>query len=170
MVNQRPGYTPPDPNSKRSQQRRLAEGRRSHNYQGDGGGGGNIRTVIGVTGLKHIGGRIREEYLNAIKNWSTEVKLYLEMRDDPIIGALTDAIKLPLQAASFDVLAAPGGSPNDEAAAEWLWETMNNMENQPWISHVEDALECLDFGFALGEIVLDKRADEIGRASCRERV
>jgi len=155
MVNEkRPGYTPPDPNSKRSQ-RRLTEGRRSHKYQD----GGNVRTIIGVTGLKHIGGRIREEYRNALKNWSTEVKLYLEMRDDPIIGALTDAIKLPLQAASFDIEAAPGGSPNDEAAAEWLWEVLNNMESQPWISHVEDALECLDFGFALSEIVLDKRAD-----------
>jgi hypothetical protein len=158
MVEPRKGYTPPDPNSKRSQKRRLAEsqGRRRHNHQGDGG---NTRTVIGVTGLKHIGGRIREEYLNAIKNWNTEVKLYLEMRDDPIIGALTDAIKLPLQAAQFDVEPAPGGSPNDEAAAEWLWKAMNNMDGQTWISHVEDALECLDFGFALGEIVLDKRAD-----------
>ena len=119
VTEKRPGYTPPDPNSKRSQQRRLAEGRRPRNYQG---AGGNVRTIIGVTGLKHIGGRIREEYLGALRNWSTEVKLYLEMRDDPIIGALVDAIKLPLQAASFDVEAAPGGSPNDEAAAEWLWE------------------------------------------------
>jgi hypothetical protein len=33
------------------------------------------------------------------------------------------------------------------------------MSNQTWNSHVEDALECLDFGFALSEIVLDKRAD-----------
>ncbi len=152
---QKRGYTAPDPNSKRSQRRRR-EGRLSRTYQNESG---NIRTVVGVTGLKHIGGRIREEYLNAIANWSTEVKLYLEMRDDPIIGALTDAIKLPLQAASFDVEPATGGAPNDEAAAKWLWDTMNNMENQPWISHAEDALECLDFGFALGEIVLDKRED-----------
>ncbi|KKK64956.1 hypothetical protein LCGC14_2979010, partial [marine sediment metagenome] len=58
-----------------------------------------MKTVIGVTGLKHIGGRIREEYLNAIRNWSTEVKLYLEMRDDPIVGTLLDAVKYPLMAA-----------------------------------------------------------------------
>ena len=156
VQNHRKGYPPPDPNSKRSQRRRLEQGRLSRSYQNQGG---NIRTVIGVTGLKHIGGRIREEYLNAIKTWSSEVKLLLEMRDDPLIGAMTDAIKLPLQAASFDVEPAPGGSPNDEDAAEWLWEIMNNMEDQTWISHAEDALECLDFGFALGEIVLDKRAD-----------
>jgi len=154
----RRGYTAPDPNSKRSQRRRQDEGRRSRNHQDDPQGG-NLRTVIGVTGLKHIGGQIREEYLNAIKNWSTEVKLYLEMRDDPICGALVDSIKLPLQASEFNVEQAPGGAPNDEAAATWLWDVMNNMDGQTWISHVEDALECLDFGFALSEIVLDKRAD-----------
>ena len=159
VTEKRPGYTPPDPNSKRSQ-RRQAEGRRFNKPHAQGQGpAGNQRTVVGVTGLKHIGGLIREEYLNAIKNWSTECKLYLEMRDDPIVGALLDAIKLPLQAASFDVQPATGGSTNDQAAADWLWETMNKMDGQTWNSHVEDALECLDFGFALSEIVLDKRAD-----------
>lgn len=152
----RPGYTPPDPNSNRSK-RRQAEGRRFRNHQEPGND--KFRTVIGTTGLKHMGGRIREEYLNAIKSWSSEVKLYLEMRDDPIIGAQLDAIKLPLQAASFDVQPSPGGGVNDEAAAEWLWDVMNNMDGQTWNSHVEDALESLDFGFALGEMVLDKRAD-----------
>jgi len=106
-----------------------------------------------------MGGRIREEYLNAMKNWSTEIKLYLEMRDDPIIGAQLDAIKLPLQAAGFDVEPSPGGAPNDEAAAEWLWDCLNKMDGQTWNSHVEDALELLDFGFSLGEIVLEKRVD-----------
>ena len=157
VTEKRPGYTPPDPNSKRSQRRRD-EGRRPHIYQGKPVPG-NQRTIVGVTGLKHIGGLIREEYLNAIKGWSSEVKLYLEMRDDPIIGALLDAIKLPLQASAFDVEMAPGGSPNDEAAAQWLSDCMNKMDGQTWNSHVEDALECLDFGFAVSEIVLDKRND-----------
>jgi phage gp29-like protein len=152
----RPGYTPPDPNSNRSKRRQ--EQRRRFSNHGEIGND-KFRTVIGTTGLKHMGGRIREEYLNAIKSWSTEVKLYLEMRDDPIVGAQLDAIKLPLQAASFDVEPAPGGGPNDEEAAEWLWQCMNNMDGQTWNSHVEDALESLDFGFALGEVVLDKRAD-----------
>lgn len=150
-----PGDTPKK--KKRWYDDRSNKGRSSHNIQGNGGG--NIRTLIGVTGLKHIGGRIREEYLNAIKNWHTEVKLYLEMRDDPVCCTLLDAAKLPLMAAGFNVEPAPGGSPNDEAAADWLWEVMNSMDNQPWVSHVEDALESLDFGFAVGEMVLEKRVD-----------
>lgn len=154
VTGNRPGHTPPDPNSKRSQ-RRLQQGRRTSRYQEPA----RLGSVIGVTGLKHIGGRIREEYLAALRSWSTECKLYLEMKDDAIIGAQLDAIKLPLQASSFDVEPAPGGAPNDEAAAEWLWENMNNMDGQTWNSHTEDALECLDFGFALSEIVLEKRMD-----------
>ncbi|MFA5429832.1 MAG: hypothetical protein WC329_01580 [Candidatus Omnitrophota bacterium] len=106
-----------------------------------------------------MGGRIQEEYLNAIRNWQSEVKLYLEMRDEPVVGALLDAIKLPLLAASFDVEEHPAGTDQDKAAAEWLWENMNHMVGQTWNSHTEDALEELDFGFALGEIVLDKRTD-----------
>jgi hypothetical protein len=132
---------------------------RSFRYQNKTGVAPTQQRVIGVSGLKHIGGRIREEYLNAIKNWNTEVKLYLEMRDDPIIGAMIDAIKLPLQAASVYVEPAPGGSVNDKEAADWLWDCMNGMEGQPWNRHVEDALECLDFGFAIGEILLKKMTD-----------
>ena len=139
-------------NGRRDQRRSFRK------YQGDAPLDSKFR-VIGTSGLKSMGGRIREEYLNALKNWSSEVKLYLEMKDDPLIGAQLDAIKLPLQAASFDVRPASGGAPNDEAAAEWLWDCMSNMSGQTWNSHVEDALECLDFGFALGEIVLEKRAD-----------
>jgi len=152
--NQNPGR----PNQGRPFFKRDRGGRRR--FQGKPQGPGNgVRTVVGVTGLKHIGGLIREEYLNAIKNWTTEVKLYMEMRDDPIIGALLDAIKLPLQAAAINVEPAPGGAPNDQAAADWLWECMNNMDGQTWNSHTEDALECLDFGFAVSEIVLEKRTD-----------
>jgi hypothetical protein len=160
MVTPRPGYTAPDPNSKRSQ-RRLANGRPS-NFQAKttrDKSQNSITGVIGVTGLKHIGGKIREEYLNAIRNWNTEVKLYQEMSDDPIIGALLDAIKLPLQAAEFYTEPATGGGVNDQAAADWLFENMNNMEGQPWNSHTEDALECLNFGFAVGEICLQKKTD-----------
>lgn len=148
-----PGKNKPNKNRRQNDRRRFAN-------QGPAGQVGRpIRTIIGVKGLKYIGGRIREEYLNALKGWNTEVKLYLEMRDDPIVATLLDAVKIPLMAANFDVEPATGGGPNDEAAAEWLWEVMHSMDDQTWVSHVEDALECLDFGFSVGEIIIDKRAD-----------
>ena len=117
-----------------------------------------ITKVIGVRGLKNLGGRIQEEYLTALKSWSKEVKICLEMRDDTVIGTLLDAIKLPLLAADFDVI--PGGSEEaDIAASDFLWANLNSMERQTWRRHVSDMLEALDFGFAIGEIVLEKRDD-----------
>jgi hypothetical protein len=115
--------------------------------------------VIGMTGLKHMAGRVNEEYLNAIKSWTTEVKLYLEMRDDTLTGTLLDAIKAPLLAADFDV--EPGGeqTPADEEAADFMWKNMNGMKDQTWVSHTEDGLECVDFGWMLAAINLEKRGD-----------
>lgn len=117
-----------------------------------------VLQAVGTTGLKNLGGQIQEEYLTALKSWSREVKIYLEMRDDPVIGTLLDAIKLPLLAAEFDCTPA-GDSKADEEAAVWLYDNLNGMKRQAWRSHVMDALEVLDFGFAIAVPVLEKRED-----------
>jgi len=114
---------------------------------------------IGIKGLKNLAGRVNEEYLTLIKSWDKESKIYLEMRDDVIVGTLLDAIKLPLLKAPITVETAPEMTPGDEAAADWLTDAMHNMYRQTWESHTSDMLEALDFGFAIGEIVLEKRAD-----------
>ena len=118
----------------------------------------DIQKVIGVRGLKNLGGRIQEEYLSALKSWNREAKLYLEMRDDAVIGTLLDAIKLPLLAADFDVVPS-GDEESDKEATDFLWQNMNLMLVQPWRKHVWDMLDALDFGFAIGEVVLEKRDD-----------
>ena len=114
--------------------------------------------IIGVRGLKNLGGRVQEEYLTALKSWAKESKLYLEMRDDLVVGTLLDALKLPLLAAEFDVTPA-GDSEADGRAQTFLWDNLNRMNRQSWRSHVSDMLEFLDFGFAIGELVLEKRED-----------
>lgn len=142
-------------------QRRQKQGRRFHNYQDKNQGDGQrnrLNRIIGVTGLKTISGKVNEEYLQMLKYWSDEVKAYLEMRDDIIVGTLLDAVKLPLMAANFST--EPGGdSDQDKEAADWLMANLEAMNNQEWIRHVEDALECVDFGFSISEIVLEKRDD-----------
>jgi hypothetical protein len=102
---------------------------------------------------------VNEEYLNLLKSWDKEVKIYLEMRDDVIVGTALDAIKLPLLKAEIVVKPAPGNSPGDQAAAEWLNDCMHKMKRQTWESHTTDMLEAIDFGFSIGEIVLEKRVD-----------
>ena len=115
--------------------------------------------VYGVRGLKTSAGRINEEWNTLLKSWNTEVRTYIEMRDDVIVGTLLDAIKLPLLRAPITVAKAPANTPGDEAAADWLYEAMNKMHRQTWQSHTNDCLDELDFGFSVGEIILEKRPD-----------
>lgn len=114
--------------------------------------------VLGAKGLKNLGGRVQEEYLQSLKSWRTLVDIYLEMKDDLHIAAGLDAMKLPLLAADFDVTPA-GDTAGDIAAKDFLWENMQNMRRQTWRSYISDALEAIDFGFAIGEVVMEKRAD-----------
>ena len=116
-------------------------------------------SVIGTTGLRVIAGRVQEEYLVILKSWQRATKIYLEMLDDVTIGTMLDALKLPLLKAKFEVLPANPNIPGDIAAAEWLDKTMRTMEKQTWKSHVQDALETVEWGFAIGEIILEKRED-----------
>lgn len=120
--------------------------------------GGSLAS-IGVRGLRVSAGQVQEEWRNEFRTWSRAVKHYLEMRDDSIIGTLLDAIKLPLKAAAITTAPAEGGSAGDQAAADWLYDTMHRMYRQTWLSHTSDSLDALDFGWAIGEINLEKRAD-----------
>jgi hypothetical protein len=119
---------------------------------------GNRGRVIGVAGLKNVGGMVQEEYLRILQSWDRAVKIYTEMRDDTTVATLLDAIKLPLLSADFDVTPFSDAA-QDVEAADWLWENMDGMNRQSWRSHVTDTLEALDFGFYIGEIVFEKRED-----------
>lgn len=113
----------------------------------------------GVRGLKHASGYIQEEWRTEFKSWNRAVKQFLEMRDYYVIATMLDAIKLPLLAAPFTTEPAEARTPGDIAASDWLYEVMHRMHKQTWNSHAEDMLSAIEFGWALGEIVLEKRAD-----------
>ena len=53
----------------------------------------NNNTRALSTGLSLWHGQVREEYLNDLTPWSRAVKVYKEMQDDVVIGALLEAIK-----------------------------------------------------------------------------
>lgn len=114
---------------------------------------------IGVRGLRHTAGRIQEEWKQEFKSWNRAVKQYLEMRDYYVIATMLDAVKLPLLKAPFLTEPAEAQTPGDIAASEWLFDAMHRMHKQTWASHTEDMLSSIDFGWALGEIVLEKRED-----------
>ena len=114
--------------------------------------------VVGVKGLKKLGGRIQEDYLATFKSWEKAIKTFREMQDDGIIATLLDAIKLPLLAAEFVTVLA-GDTEDDENARQFLWDNLHGMISQSWRNHVATALEILDYGWAIAEIVMEKRDD-----------
>lgn len=99
-----------------------------------------------------------EEYLDALRPWSRLAKIYKEMADDTVIGAVLDAIKSPLLASEFSVLAA-GESDADKDAAFFLEQNIHKMVDMEWFQHVEDIMEFLTYGFSVSEKVLEKRSD-----------
>jgi hypothetical protein len=117
-----------------------------------------VQRAVGRRGLSIWGGFVREEYLTQLSGWADQARLYLEMRDDPTVGTLLNSLKLPLLKAEIGVSAA-SEDPADQLAARWLDEAMNSMQRQSWRAYTDDALEALDFGFAIGEVILEKRRD-----------
>jgi len=110
------------------------------------------------TGLSIWRGQMNEEYLSELKPWSRAVKIYQEMQDDVVIGSLFEAIKTPLLAAPFEVIAAS----DDEAdvmAKKFIEENLFKMPDLEWTSHVEEMLEFMDMGFAISEKVVEKGTD-----------
>jgi len=120
-------------------------------------GNGRGAGLVGVTGLSIWGGMLNEEYLNALKGAKRD-KVFREMEDDAVIGALLDAIKMPLIRAEFNVIPASEEAPDTEAA-DFLWDVMNDMDNYTWRQHVIDMLDFLRYGFALSEMAFKKRTD-----------
>ena len=112
----------------------------------------------GVTGLNQRDGRISEEFNNAIRTPQQRFALYKEMSVDATIAAMLRCVKLPLLAGSFTVEAGSDQS-SDVELAKFIERNLFGMYRQTWRSHVRDMLESLQYGFSLGEIVMEKRAD-----------
>lgn len=118
--------------------------------------GGMMRT-IGRTGLKSYSGIIHEQELPQLQNVLVRMRIFREMRLDPTIGILEQAITRVLLAADFATTPA-GNTSADQYAADLLWDIMNDMSVE-WYEHVEDMLEHLWFGFQISQIVLKMRQD-----------
>ena len=114
---------------------------------------------IGVRGLRHAAGKIQEEWRKDFRSWDRACKQFLEMRDFYIIATVLDAVKLPLLKAPISTEPAEAQTAGDIAAADWLYDVMHRMHRQTWLSHAEDMMSAIEFGWSLGEVVLEKRQD-----------
>ncbi len=110
------------------------------------------------SGLSVWKGVIAEEYLPQLTPWSVGFKIYREMADDVVVGALLESIKTPLIASPFEIV-AHSNSTEDQKAKEFIEKDFFRTLDIEWPAHVQEMLECLDYGFALSEKVLEKRPD-----------
>ena len=116
---------------------------------------------ISVPGLSMWGGTVYEEEQKQLKGLRKRLTILREMKRDTTIGTAVAAVIAPLLSADFDV--TPGGaSPADQEAAEFVKSCLDDM-NATWRSHVEEALECVPFGFSLGEMVFKRREGPQGK-------
>lgn len=110
------------------------------------------------TGLSLWNGTVQEEYLTALRPWSRAFKIYSEMVDDSIIGGMLEAVKTPMLASRFQVVAA-SESDEDRKLAETLRDDIFHLQDIEWFLHAEEMLEFLEYGWAVAEPRLTKKPD-----------
>lgn len=120
-----------------------------------------ITQPVGVTGLSFWRGYVNQEYLTQLKG-GRAFKVFREMADDATIGALLDAITMPLLSAEFFVEPASEDKPDVEAA-EFVESCRDDFTGYTWRQHVFDMMSALTYGFSIGEVVLKKRNGDKGK-------
>jgi hypothetical protein len=115
---------------------------------------------IGLTGLQHSNGRVLEEWMPQLQG-VRGARIYREMYDnDPIIGGIVYSIEEVLRSVAW--LTEPAGpSPDEQAAAEFVDECMDDMSNT-WPDFISEALSKIVFGWSFFESCYKRREGRDG--------
>lgn len=122
--------------------------------------------IMGVPGLSVFRGVLAEEYLVALTG-ARKKRTYRQMLDDAVIGAMMDAIKMPLIAAPFSTEPADVNNAVDVRNAEFLLEVMNDMTHYTWRSHVLDMIDFVPWGWSWSEAAFKKRLGPKGNPASK---
>ena len=110
---------------------------------------------LGVTGLRHYGPYIYEEFLPELR-WPRAAKIYQEMSDnDAVIGAVLYLAEMLIRGVEWRVEPA-SDSEADKGAAEFLASCMHDMDTS-WANTISEILSMLTYGFSFHEIVYKVR-------------
>lgn len=113
------------------------------------------RSEIGVSGLRHFGGRIYDEFLQNLRG-RRAIQIYEEMRrNDSVVASILFAIEMLMRSNHWKVT-APSQSEQDEEVAEFIESCLFDM-HQSWEMTLSDILTFLPFGWAFMEVVYKKR-------------
>lgn len=113
-------------------------------------------TELGYTGLKQSGGLVIEDPLPQLRTLTERMRVFSEMRNDPIIGAVLFVVDQLARSAKWDIVPPEGD--RQESDVELLQRAMNGLEHS-WDDFVTGALTMLPYGFSLHEIVYKPDSD-----------
>ncbi len=119
-------------------------------------------------GLSRWGGYIMDEFLVQLQGASGR-KLYREMADnDPVIGALLQAIEMAVRAVSWRVQPA-GPKRADAQVAEFVSGCLFEDMSFSWEDTLSDILTCLIYGWSYSETVFKRRGGDVRDPTQRSR-
>lgn len=113
---------------------------------------------IGVTGLRHTGGVVQEEWLRELDSYNG-IRTYSEMRLDAIVGGVEQAVVAELRKVVYDMEAADDSSEAEEAA-EFVDSARDDMSTS-WPDFVAEAFSMLPYGWSYHDTVYKVRRGEV---------
>lgn len=117
-----------------------------------------VSKIYGDRGLSMWAGYMGEEYFTDLKPWTNEAKYILEARDEVMISTMLEAVKMPMIKA--EITSEPASDDEaDRIAADFLMKNLEQMHRQSLRGWITDTLESIEFGFAVSEIIMEKRTD-----------
>ncbi len=112
---------------------------------------------IGMTGLRHSGGYVQEEWLRDLR--SRPWKTYREMwENDAVIGSTGYAITTLMRRTERHLEPEDANSREDAAAAEFVERCLDRLA-RPWSQTFEEILSFLPYGWSATEEVFERQED-----------
>ncbi len=109
---------------------------------------------FGTIGLSRWGGQVYEEWEKALQGIQG-IRIYKEMADSDVVGAMLYAVKMLCRQVSWKVEAADD-SEEARKYAEFVHSCMHDMSHS-WDDFINEVLSMLVFGFSVHEIVYKRR-------------
>lgn len=108
--------------------------------------GVDVLTELGVSGLRHDFGKVREEWMPELF-WDNKIKAYVEMRDSPALGVALLVMETLIRKTPMQVTPADLNRPSSLQCAERFDASLHDMEGT-FQEHWTEALTCLWGGHA----------------------
>lgn len=113
---------------------------------------------VGVTGLRHSGGIIQEEWLRELDGYRG-IRTYGEMRLDAIVGGVEQAVISEIRKVVWDMEPADE-TPEAEKAAEFVDQCRDDMSTA-WEDVVTEAFTMIPYGWSYLNTVFRVRRGEV---------